>query len=304
MWIYGIRLFLTESTKEAKPGAFVYDIIRTFLSNASNGKMNQESEKAKRMCGFYDKQEIMRNHRKKLLETHASDSRYDKIGGSNNEKEFPKCGDNNEQSNTTECKNRVVRRDSETEHLNCGENYKKSDADNCIDNSIKSIKERKPGILNYKDFIQTFLSNANNGKSQESDITKMFKLNEFDMDEIMNNELLYQKMFGTVTSDSDFFKCKNKTAKGDNERDRQNYQADNVKSDSLECKNKNIRRNSEECTNHEDYKKSDIDIRIYIDNKFCDMERRLMERIDEMEASTNQKLNAILERLETRLNLQ
>lgn len=302
MWVYGIRLFLTKSTKEAKPRAFDYDIIRTFLSNASNGKMNQESEKAKRICEFYDKQEIMRNHRKKPLETHASGSRYDKIGGSNNEKEFPKCGDNYEQSNTTECKNRVLRRDSETEHSNCEENYKKSDADRCIDNDTKSIKERKPGIFNYKDFVQTFLSNAS--KSQESDITKMFKFHEFDGNESMNSELLYQKMFGTVTSDSDLFKCKNKSAKGNNERDRQSYQADNEKSDSLECKNKNIRRNSEECTNHEDYKKSNIDIRIYIDNKFCDMERRLMERIDEMEANTNQKLNAILERLETRLNLQ
>jgi len=74
MWVYGIRLFLTDSVKEAKPSAFDYDIIWTFLSNANNGK-SQGSETVKSI--FEDKQEIMRNYREKLLETFASSSRYD-----------------------------------------------------------------------------------------------------------------------------------------------------------------------------------------------------------------------------------
>lgn len=310
MWVYGIRLFLTESTKGAKPSAFDYGIIRTFLSNASNGKMNPGSEMVKRVFGVYDKQEITRN-REKLLETHASGSKYDEytndIGRSNNEKEFPNCKNNYEQSNAVECKNGVTRRDSETERL-CRENYKRSDASikTCIDNNTKSIKETK-SIFNYKDFIQTFLSNASNDKiSQESDMTKTFGLyDKFDNNKIINNEQFYQKILGTLTSDSDLFKCKNEIAKGNNERNHQSCEANDEQLDFFECKNRNIRRNSDEdCTNREDNKKSDIDIRIYIDNKFHDMEKRLMERINEMETSTNQKLDAILERLETRLNLQ
>lgn len=303
MWVYGIRLFLTESTKEAKSSAFDYDIIRAFLSNANNGKMSSGPEMMKGLFTVYDKQEITKNYRGKLLETHASGSKYDECinGRSNNVKEFPNCENNYEQSNAVECKNGVVRRDSETECLNCGENCKRSDADikTCIDNNTKS------GIFNYKDFIQTFLSNASNGKmSEESDMTRMFGLyDKFDNNEIMNNKQLYQKILGTLTSDSDLFKYKNKIAKEDNERDCLSREVDE-KSNSFECKNRNVRRNNdEECTNRED-EKSDIDIRIYIDNKFHDMEKRLMTRINEMEASTNQKLNAILERLETRLNLQ
>lgn len=304
MWVYGIRLFLTESTKEAKSSAFDYDIIQAFLSNANNGKMNPRSEMTKRFT-VYDKQEITKNYKEKLLEIHASGSKYDECinGKSNNEKEFPNCENSYEQSNDVECKNGVTRRDSETECLKCEENYKRLDADikPCIDNNTKS------GIFNYKDFIQTFLSNASNGKmSQESDMARLFGLyDKFDNNEIMNNEQLYQKILGTLTSDSDLSKnlYKNKIAK-DNGRDRRSREVDE-KSDSFECKNRNIRRNNDkECINREDYEKSDIDIRIYIDNKFHDMEKRLMTRIDEMEASTNQKLNAILERFETRLNLQ
>ncbi|XP_077266707.1 uncharacterized protein LOC143899861 [Temnothorax americanus] len=313
MWVYGIRLFLTESIREAKPSAFDYDVIRTFLSNASNGKTSQGSEIAKKVFGFYDREEITRNYEEKLLETHASGSRYDERinenGRSDNDKEFPNCGDNYERSNV-KCKNRAVRRDSETEHSNCEENYKSSGADikTCIDNNTESIKKTKSGIFNYKDFIQTFLSNAGNGKmSRETDATRMFGLHDkFDDNEIVNEQFC-QKILGTLTSDSDLFKRKNKIAKGDDEKDRRS------------C--------DEECTNREDYKKSDTDIKIYIDDKFHDMEKRLMEKIDEMEARyvdnkfhdmekrlmektdemearMNQKLDAILERLETRLNLQ
>jgi len=309
MWVYGIRLFLTDSIKEAKPSAFDYDIIWTFLSNANNGKMSQGSEMVKSI--LEDKQEIMRNYREKLLETFASSSRYDecikKIGRSNNEKRFSNCGDNCQQSNTTECKNGIVK-SSETKYPNCGENHKKSDVDICINNKTESIKETKSDIFNYKDFIQTFLNNDSNGKtSQEPDMTRMFEFydNKFDSNEIINNEQFYQKMLETLTSNSDHLKCKKEILKKDNGKECQIYEADHEKLDSLENKNRSMKRNSDkDYINHEDYKKSDIDIRIYIDNKFHDMEKRLMEKIDRIEASTNQKLDAILKRLESRLSLQ
>ena len=41
------------------------------------------------------------------------------------------------------------------------------------------------------------------------------------------------------------------------------------------------------------------DITTYIDQKFCDMENRIMKRIEEMEQRTNQKLDMILKQLET-----
>ena len=301
MWIYGIRLFLTDSTKEAKSSAFDYDIIQTFLSNASNGKMSQESEMAKRVD---DKQESMRKYREKLLETFAG-SKYDeyinKIERSDNKKQFLNCGDNYEQSNATECKNRIERRNSKTEYPNCGENYEKSDIKTCIDNKTEFIKETKSSIVNNKDFIQTFLSNIFLGKMSQP----MFEFyDNRDNNKIMNNEQFKQKILKTLTSDSDHFKWKNEISKRDNGKEYRNCEADHEQLNSFECKNGNIRNSDESCINREDNKKSDIDIRIYIENKFHDMEKRLIERIKEMEASTNQKLDAILERLESRLNVQ
>ncbi|XP_012522149.1 uncharacterized protein LOC105828388 [Monomorium pharaonis] len=303
MWVYGIRLFLTDSIKEAKPSAFNYDVIQTYLSNISNGKMNWKSEMAKKVFGLDDKQEIMRNYKEKLSETV---SRYDKHINeirSNNEKDSPNCGDDYEQANATECNNEVVRKNSKTEYSNCGENCKRSDVDKTrFDNKTKSIRETKFDSFNYKDFIQTFL---NNGKmSQAPDMARMFELyDKFGDNEIINNEQFYQELLGTLTSDSDYLK--NKITTKDNEKEHQSCEVSHEKSNSFEYKNRNIRRNSDEdCTNREDNRKSDINIKIYIDNKFHDLEKRLMERINEMEANTNQKLNAILERLESRLNLQ
>ncbi|XP_015590436.1 uncharacterized protein LOC107265470 [Cephus cinctus] len=57
-----------------------------------------------------------------------------------------------------------------------------------------------------------------------------------------------------------------------------------IKSESMEevnCENTNI-----------------TDIRTYIDNKLCDMEKRLMQRIEVMEQHTNKKLDTVLQQLE------
>lgn len=43
-----------------------------------------------------------------------------------------------------------------------------------------------------------------------------------------------------------------------------------------------------------------IDIKSYIDKKFVDMEKRLMDKIDQVEQQTNKKLDKILNILETR----
>lgn len=295
MWIYGIKLFLTESTKEAEPSAFNY-IIQAFLSNTSHDKMRLEVKKRT----VFDKQKTMRDDEN---ETHASSSKYNEcvneIGKSNNEKEFPNCGDNYKQSNATECKNGITKGDSGPENLNYEEKCKRSDTDEkiCIVNNTESVK-KKSGIFNSEDFVQTFFSNASK-MSKEPDMTRIFEFyDKFNDNEIMNNEQFYQKISGILSSDSDFLGCKNKIAKGDNGKDRRSCEADE-KSDSFECKNSNIRNSDEKCENgaHENYKKSDIDIRIYIDNKFHDMEKRLMERLEEIEAATNQKLDAILEKL-------
>ncbi|KAL0123861.1 hypothetical protein PUN28_006003 [Cardiocondyla obscurior] len=303
MWIYGIRLFLTESAEQAKFSAFDYDIIRTFLSNTSNGKMSQGSEMVKKVFGVYDKQKITKNNRGEFSETYASGSRYDKSTneiGNSNEGEFPNCGNNYEQSGDVKCKSRVIK--NGTECLNCKENCNKADIDDetCVENNIKSTKKEKSSIFNYKDFIQTFLNNASNEKmNQELDVTNMFGLyDQFDNNKITNNEQFYQKVLKAFTSDTDFLKYKNEITKENKERNCQSCTANDKKLDSYEHKNGNVQRNgNEEYTNCEDYQKSDINLKIYIDNKFHDLEKRLMERIDKIEANTNRKLDAILERL-------
>lgn len=47
-----------------------------------------------------------------------------------------------------------------------------------------------------------------------------------------------------------------------------------------------------------------VDVVTYIDKKFQDMEGRLMNRMNEMEQKTNQKLDAILKRLETHCSIK
>ncbi|XP_011645456.1 uncharacterized protein LOC105432369 [Pogonomyrmex barbatus] len=294
MWVYGIRLFLTDSTKEAKSSAFDYDIIQTFLSNASNDKTSQGFKMAKKVFEFYDRQEIM--NKEKIFQTLASGSKDERcineMKRSNNEEEFPNCRD--KQSNASECKN------NEMEYPTREGNYKTSDTEKDItsyDNKTRSRKEAKSSAFNYKDFMQTFLSNSSNDKmSQQFEVMELFG---FYNKQELNNEQFHQKILETVALNSNSFKHKNEI---DNGKECLSHRDDYKKSDSL--KNKNLRSNSDkDCTDCEDQKKSDIDIKIYIDNKFHDIEKRLMERIDKMEANTNQKLNTILEKLESQLSL-
>lgn len=53
-----------------------------------------------------------------------------------------------------------------------------------------------------------------------------------------------------------------------------------------------------QCTNPNSIS-NNVDIKAYIDNKFHDMEIKMMKRIDEMERKTNEKLDIILKQLET-----
>lgn len=96
----------------------------------------------------------------------------------------------------------------------------------------------------------------------------------FNTQEITNNEEYCQKNLETLALDSliDSLGCKNEILKKDNKKDNSN--------------------------SIDDSKKLDIDVRTYIDNKFHNMERRLVKRIDEMETNINKKLDAILRKLE------
>ncbi|XP_011875797.1 PREDICTED: uncharacterized protein LOC105566417, partial [Vollenhovia emeryi] len=273
MWVYGITLFLTESTKEAKPSAFDYDIIQTFFSNAGRDKMSQVSEMA-RMFGLYGERETARNCSEKPLETREACT--NEIERVSSEKELAHRGDNCEQSNATECKNGVARRDSGTERLSCARNSKRSDADLVS----RLFCRRRPKIPNPRfDDIKEDLMKAFGGEDEMC----LCDNNRF------LSEKYLQRKSGAPTSDSDPFKCRNKN--GDDARDYRSREVENS-----QCRKRPINRvSAEELTNREDYKK----FRSYIANKLCDMEGRLMKRIDEMEAGTNRKLNAILERLET-----
>lgn len=139
------------------------------------------------------------------------------------------------------------------------------------------VKERKTDVFNY-DVIQTFLSNVDGKTHRGADMAKKV-LECFNAQEITSNEQFCQKNLEILTLDS--------------------------LANSLECKNGVIRRDNEKesakCTNDSNH--MDVDVRRYIDDKFRDMERRLMKRIDEMEANTNQKLDGILRKLETQLHV-
>lgn len=142
----------------------------------------------------------------------------------------------------------------------------------------ESAKERNTNIFNY-DVIQTFLSNIDGkDRRREAQIAKQV-LERFDTQEIMSNEQFCQTNMETLALDS--------------------------LSNSLEYKNGIVHRDNEkEGSNYvNDCKKLDVDIRTYIDEKFHNMERRLAKKMDEIEANTNKKLDAILERLETQLRL-
>lgn len=139
------------------------------------------------------------------------------------------------------------------------------------------VKERETDVFNY-DVIQTFLSNVDGKTRRGADMAKKV-LECFNAQEITSNEQFCQKNLEILTLDS--------------------------LANSLECKNGVIRRDNEKegakCTNDSNH--MDVDVRRYIDDKFRDMERRLMKRIDEMEANTNQKLDGILRKLETQLHV-
>lgn len=305
MWIYGIRLFLVDSIKEAKPSAFNSDIIQTFLSN-HNSKISQGAEMAMKLFGYYDKQEIVNKEQfcQKNLENLASNSECSEckngIGRRDNEKECSNCEDNYEKSNSVECKSKIERKGNENEYSNCGEDNKKLDIDirSCTNNEME-FKEAKPSAFNYKDFIQTFLSNGNGNMSQETDIvTRM--LGHYNNKQKINTNEFYQGNFKTFASNSEYreYKCKN--GRENSEKECSNHEDEHEKLNSFESKNRNVKEaNKKDYSNcSEDSKQSDLDIKTYIDNKFYDMENKLMERINQIEVSTNQKLDVILERLE------
>lgn len=298
MWIYGIKLFLIDSIKEAKPNAFNPDIIQTFLSNC-NGKVSQGAEMAMKLLGYYDKQETVNKTQpcQKNLENLASNSEYSECkNGIRRDKDCLNCEDSYEKSNSVKCQSEIEKRDNENECSNCEEDFKKSDMDiaTCMNSKMESIKEAKSGTFDYKDFIQTFLSNSNGNMNQEAEIA-IRMLGYYNKQKIVNND---EENLKTLASNSEYLGYKSMNGRADSEKECSINRSEHGKLNSFESKN--VRQVSKKDYSNcgEDSKKSDIDIITYIDNKFYDMENKLMERIDEMEVSTNQKLNAILERLE------
>lgn len=145
---------------------------------------------------------------------------------------------------------------------------------------IESEKQLRTDAFNYE-IIRTFLNNANEKTHKGADIAKKV-FQYFNQEEILNNEPFCHKNLETFALNN-----------------------------SLKCENRPITRNNDTESSNcaDDYKKDikwieNVDIKTYIDNKFYDMERRLMEKINEMETVTNQKLDIILKRLETQINLK
>lgn len=158
-----------------------------------------------------------------------------------------------------------------------------------------SVKEAKPSAFNYE-IIQTFFSNSNKASKGAEMAKKVFKC--YDRQEITNQEYFSLKDLETIASN--YLRCKSKIEKTDNKKESLDPAESSEKLNSLVCDNETARRDDEKERSNceeEDNKKLDTDIRIYIDNKFHDMETRLMRRIDEIETNTEQKLDAILERL-------
>lgn len=299
MWIYGIKLFLIDFVKEAKPSAFNPDIIQTFLSNR-NGKVSQGAEMAMKLLGYSDKQEIVNKEQlcQRNLENLASNSEECKNGirRRDNEKDCSNCEGNYEKS--MECKSEIERRSNENECSNRKEDYKKSDMDiaTCLNSEIKSIRETKPAF-NYRDSIWTFLGNSNGNINQETEMMLQM-LGYYNKQKIVNNDEFYLGNLKTLALNSENSEHKSKNGIADNEKVCSNNEGEHEKLNSFE--NRNVKRASKKDSSNcsKDSEKSDTDIKTYIDNKFYDMETKLMERIQEMEVNTNQKLNAILERLE------
>ncbi|XP_029171430.1 kinesin-related protein 4-like [Nylanderia fulva] len=303
MWVYGIRLFLIDSIKEAKPSAFNPDIIQTFLSNR-NSKMSPGAEMAMKVFGYYNKQEIVNKEQfcQNNLENLAPNSQYSEckngIGRRDNEKECSNYEDNYEKSDSVECKSETERKDNE-DCPNCEEDNKKLDMDirSCT-NSERESKEAKSSAFNYKDFIQTFLSNVNGNMSQEADMVMRMHRHYNNKQKINMNNEFYQGNLKTLASNSEYLEYKNKNGRENSEKECSNHENEHEKLNSFGSRTRNVEQaNKKDYSNcSEDSKQSDI--KTYIDNKFYDIENKLMERLNQIEVSTNQKLDAILERLE------
>jgi len=171
---------------------------------------------------------------------------------------------------------------------------------------MEATKEAKSGAFNY-DIIKTFLSNANGRSHKMADMAKKV-FEYYEKQEIINKEQFSQRSLESFASGLVYLTDKNKIGKKTNEKNCLNYENNYKKPNFLESQNETINRDNENYDNPSDNKENnkelDMDIRTYIDDKFHDMEKKLMKRIDEMETNTNQKLDTILNKLEAQLSLK
>lgn len=142
----------------------------------------------------------------------------------------------------------------------------------------------EPSAFDY-DKIQFLIGNADSlMDGKEIMLRKIISRNT---EKLMNpsNFISFLEDFETSYSS----KCKSKIEKVDNQEERSNCE-NNCKKSSLETCHNGIR-NEQKRVNMNDNYASDMDIRNYIESKFDDMEVRFRTRIDQMEATINQRLD-------------
>lgn len=169
----------------------------------------------------------------------------------------------------------------------------------------EAIKEAKSSVFNY-DIIQTFLSNANGKPHKMAHMAKKI-FEYYDKQETMIKKQLCQRSLESLDSDLEHLTAKTKIGERVNEKIYSNDETDYRKSNFPGPQNEIVTKDHENCDNS-NYKEDDnqlnADIRTYIDNKFHDMEKRLMIRINEMEANINQQFDIILNKFETQSSIK
>lgn len=137
------------------------------------------------------------------------------------------------------------------------------------------VKESEKDMLGYT--IPNFLMNLNGSNQQRRSLAnKILESVNIHEKNTTNDDDMPLKSLMTIFSNSSEMQNNHKNITEDTKRDEIICEEDN----------KNI-----EMTN----------IKTYINDKFHDMEERTMHRLNEIEQKLNQKLDAILEKLEIRL---
>lgn len=131
------------------------------------------------------------------------------------------------------------------------------------------------------DVLNSFISNTNQGKPDRAEMAKRVLESFATSDHSSAGDMsTYLQQFAAMNFGSRRFRENSKSS-----------EVDKVNNTQI----------STEC-NGDSISQDPFDLKAYIDNKFTDLERRLIERIEVMDKNTNQKLDAILKKLELNSN--